>query len=159
MARAMFPALSETMRVGRDSIQAVSLPAKADFKRGLTQDWECKGTLSPPPPALPWLCPAYTHGTHDRTQAPHGLLFSHPAAFPSLSRYSRASAELNRSDGARGAGGVIQQLLHGDANRDHTDRIGVGLVKNCAQSLDSFGCCERAVLGVHRLQRTGKGCR
>lgn len=41
---------------------------------------------------------------------------SHPAAFPSCSRYSRPSTELNRSDGACGARGVSQQLLHRDAN-------------------------------------------
>lgn len=159
MARDMFPALSETMCVGRDRIQAISLPEKADLKHGLTQDWERKGTSSPPPPAPPWLCPAHAHRTHKRARAPQGLLFGPPPAFPGLSGYSRASAELNRSDGACGARGVSQQLLHRDANRDHADRIGVGLIKNCPQSLDGFRCCERAVLGVHGLQRTGKGRR
>lgn len=90
-------------------------------------------------------------------QAPQELLFSHPTTFPNLSRYSRPSAELNRGDGAPRAGGVSQQLLHRDANGDHTDGIRVGLIKNCPKSLDSFGCCERAVLGIHSLQRTAKG--
>lgn len=74
-------------------------------------------------------------------RASQGLLFPHPAAFPGLSRYSRPPAELDGSDGARRAGGVSQQLLHRDANRDYTDRIGVGLIKNCPQPLDSFGRC------------------
>lgn len=39
VARAMFPALLETMPVGKDSTQALSLPAKADLKHGLTQGW------------------------------------------------------------------------------------------------------------------------
>lgn len=92
-------------------------------------------------------------------QAPQELLFSRSATFPGLSRYSRPSAELNRGDGAPRARGVSQELLHRDANGNHTDRIRVGLVKNCPKSLDSFGCCKRAVLGIHSLQRTAKGSR
>lgn len=92
-------------------------------------------------------------------EAPQELLFSHSATFPSLSRYSRPTAELNRGDGAPRARGVSQQFLHRDANGDHTDRIRVGLVENCPESLDSFGCCQRAVLGIHSLQRTAKECR
>lgn len=152
MVRPVLLALPETLSESRGNTGSF-LPAKDNFKDRLTQDWECKGTSSPPPPSLPWLCPVYAH---DRSSSSTGTPFSHPATFPGLSRYSRPSAEFNRGDGAPRARGVSQQLLHRDANGHHTDWIRVGLIKNCPKSLDSFGFCERAVFGIHSLQGTAK---
>lgn len=86
-------------------------------------------------------------------------ILSLPSSHPSLLlfRYSRPSTELDRSDGASGAGGVGQHVLHRDANGDDTHRIRVCLIKHSPQALDSFGCCQRAILGIHSLERAKQG--
>lgn len=55
--------------------------------------------------------------------------------------YSRSPTKLDGGERAGGAVGVLQQLLHGDADGHHSDRVGVGLVKHSAQTLNGLGLC------------------
>lgn len=80
------------------------------------------------------------------------------AAGPPLPPRPPVPTELNRSERASRAGGVIQQLRHWDPNG--TFRWGqVGLIKHSPQALDGFSCCQRTILGIDpgcQGKRTGK---
>lgn len=66
--------------------------------------------------------------------------------------HSRSTAELNGGEGAGGAVGILQELLHGDADGHHSDWVWVGLIEDGAQALDGLGLSEGSVQGKHWLE-------
>lgn len=70
--------------------------------------------------------------------------------------YSRSTAELDGGEGTSWTVGVVKQLLDRDADRDYSDRVGVRLVKDSTQTLDSLGLCQGSLHGVHGLEQSQK---
>lgn len=73
--------------------------------------------------------------------------------------HSRSTAELNGGEGAGGAVGILQELLHGDADGHHSDRVWVRLIEDGAQALDGLGLSQGSVQGKHWLEmgKCGRG--
>ncbi len=67
--------------------------------------------------------------------------------------FIRSAAELDGGEWACRAVWISQQLLHWDANRHHSNRIRVRLIKHCPQTLDGFSCCKGGIQGVNRLMK------
>lgn len=67
-------------------------------------------------------------------------------------RYSRSPTELNRSERASRARGVVQQLGHRDADGDDPHGVRIGFVEHGPQALDGLRSCQGTVLGIDGLQ-------
>lgn len=67
--------------------------------------------------------------------------------------FLRSTTELDGGEWACRAVWIGQQLLHWDANRHHSNRIRVRLIKHCPQTLDGFSCCKGGIQGIDRLKK------
>lgn len=74
---------------------------------------------------------------------------------PRVAPDSRAPAELDGGERAGGTVGILQQLLHRDADGHHSDRVRVRLVKDGPQPLNGLGLSQRSVQGEDGLQGDG----
>lgn len=97
-------------------------------------------------------CPEFCRWLRIRGEAGPGQASPGGAWLRGGQIYSRSAAELDGGERPGGAFGVLQQLLDGDADGHHSDRVGVGLVEHGAQTLDGLGLRQGGVQGVHRLE-------